>query len=167
MPYIKNQQMIECPSDNHRAASDQWVIDSIDPNDAMWFSYPDYFVGSYYANAITDWWEGTDYYFAGGVGHVGPHQIWSSISLGSVADPTNTISFLEGTGHPGLWGSHQLNAPRDNWWGCRHRHNNQMNVLFCDGHAKSLGRGATRPDMYTIQDDQTAAGWAAPPDSNW
>jgi len=151
-PYMKNLQMLDCPSDEGNAtALSSWVS----PREMSF--YGGIWHVSYAANAIRDWpsvpgWD-SNYY--------GPHNI--NVKIARCAAPAETISIIEGQAHE-FWSTNHLEL----WLNVgSHRHNDQMNVLFCDGHAKSLGRYATKPHMYTVQDDVTPAGWGPPANSNW
>jgi len=152
-PYMKNLQMIECPSDEGDAtAVSSWVS----PQEMSF--YNGVWHVSYSANWIYNWpsvagW--ADW------AHYGPH--YAIVKVAQSEAPAETVSFVEGQAYE-FWSTNHL----EQWLNAgSHRHSDQMNVLFCDGHAKSQARYATRPHMYSIQDDQTPAGWNAPPNSNW
>jgi len=155
-PYIKNLQVIECPSDEGDAtALASWVS----PNEMSF--YNGVWHVSYSGNWIHDWPSVPGWGGPWSPNHYGPHYV--NRKLAQCAAPAETISFIEGQAYE-FWSTNHLELWRNVG---SHRHNGQMNVLFCDGHAKSLGRYATKPHMYTVQDDVTPAGWNAPPGSNW
>lgn len=153
--YIKNVQIADCPSDRSHGSTNPlaaWVSPrNIDIYDGVIHC-------SYAANWINDWTNCTG--FQTGT-HRGPH--YQTTSLADVGSPAGTISFIESNAYE-FWSTQHFEVWKN--VGVR-RHNDQMNVLYCDGHAKSLAKFRTGPQDYTVQDDQNPAGWNAPPDSNW
>lgn len=152
-PYCKNTQFFRCPSDSTNGGPGSWCS----PNNV------DVVGGVAYHSYSINWinqWTGTVSAWSGG-GHTGVHN--QGTKLASIAAPSTTISFVEGDANE-FWSTNHLESFMN--VGFR-RHNEQMNTLFCDGHAKSLGKGKTDPSMYSVEDDTPPAGWAPPAGSNW
>jgi len=136
-PYIKSSQALICPSDANKPTAP---------------------IPSYAANHISP--AGCDGSVAGSSGN-GPHNYQS---LASCASPAETISMIEIGGYWEFW---VVSAHIDSGWAAPRRHNGQANFLFCDGHVKSLGKGGTKPHMYSVEDETTPGAWAAPANSSW
>ena len=152
-PYCRSTQFFRCPSDSTNSAPGSWYSTlNVDVVNGVAYH-------SYATNWISEW-TGTVGAWSGG-GHTGVHN--TNNKLASLQAPATTISFVEGDANE-FWSTNHIEA----WLnvGFR-RHNGQMNTLFCDGHAKCLGKGKTEPAMYSVEDDTSPAGWAPPANSNW
>ncbi len=153
-PYAKNMQIMSCPSDEGDYAPATWVspynADII--NGVCTYSYAINWINT---------WDGSVSAWAGTSNHTGPH--YPGTKLASIGSPAETISFVEGTANE-FWSSAHLEQHLNAGVA---RHNMQQNILFCDGHAKSMAKTRTHPAMYTVQDDVTPAGWGPPANSNW
>ncbi|MBI5833480.1 MAG: DUF1559 domain-containing protein [Armatimonadetes bacterium] len=135
-PYMKSTQALMCPSDAAKPVAP---------------------TPSYAANHMAGTgWDGS---CAGRTGN-GPHNYQS---LSACVSPAETISTIEISGYWEFW---VASAHMDGGWAAPRRHTDQANFLFCDGHVKSLGRGATKPHMYSVEDD-TSTGFVAPANSSW
>ena len=151
-PYCKSVDFFKCPSDGINSAPGPWysplnvdVINGVAYHSYAinWLRQPDGWVGSCAS------WAGT--------GKVGVH-VWGA-SLAAVQSPATTISIIEGNANE-FWSNAHLESHLNVG---QRRHTDQMNVLFADGHAKSVGKYGTNPAMYTSEDDVPPAGWTAPP----
>jgi prepilin-type N-terminal cleavage/methylation domain-containing protein/prepilin-type processing-associated H-X9-DG protein len=113
-PYVKNAQIFNCPS--------------ADSSDARWEGQPNYYSGgpSYCQNAMFGTQSNAgDWLWEGDIGQGG-------IKLGQIEKPAEC---------PAHWDSDRGNTI--GWWTTDYvtpRHNQQVNMSFADGHAKSLAQ---------------------------
>ncbi len=149
-PYAKSGQVFICPSDLTRP---------VPP------------LSSYAANHIPSSLASGTAYKGSTVGMAidGPHN-WQAMAACAV--PADTISVVEMNSYYEIWSvQYHLDGPNPldlvNGGASPRRHNGVANYLFLDGHVKALPQGATRPHLYSVQDDTTPASWAAPANSSW
>jgi prepilin-type N-terminal cleavage/methylation domain-containing protein/prepilin-type processing-associated H-X9-DG protein len=133
-PYIKNQQIFDCPSYTTKSAlytSAVWGVQILNHNN---FSYG--FNQSY--------WGGAPY-----SGGPAANSI-SGCALSDIAAPAETISvtdfnWYEAAAQYDIPTNYTTQPPSTSVY----RHNDMLNALFCDGHVKALTQGATT-DTHTL-----------------
>jgi prepilin-type N-terminal cleavage/methylation domain-containing protein/prepilin-type processing-associated H-X9-DG protein len=122
-PYVKNYQVFNCPSAPAGVSN--------------WQGQQRYSRGgcSYAQNPTLG------YYHKNGPPPGGPHT--DPLKLARIEKPAETPVHGDTaqTGNPFWWHSVSKYVPEE-------RHNNQINVSFCDGHAKTLTKGAVMELSY-------------------
>lgn len=173
-PYVKNKNVYWSPQFKF---SFPWI-------NAAWACKPAYaqaglldpdgnFYTSYMVNTTDTWYDVT---WKDGGKHYGPgHASTGGVPMAEVADPAGTIYMVNGNYPDNNGLDVYLDYPRvlgKGSWGSlvgqvRNSSDPQKagffmgndNILWCDGHVKTMQWGATRPDQWTVQDDKDGYTW--------
>ncbi len=152
-PYIKSTDIFKCPSGVSRGGVDTSWCSTANINIEN-----GQLVTSYGINQLNTWLGSTSAW--DGSGKRGPHVLGTAMA--EVVNPAGTIAVMDSVNNE-FWTSRHI----DEWNSTQFRHTDRANVLYCDGHVKSITRGSTDPSMYTVQEDGPPAGWVAPAGSCW
>lgn len=162
-PYIKNLQILKCPSDSNTI---QNTDDGGNPTDLSWAG-PKI---SWAANGLIKWTNNANRM----IGVIGMTQSWIAdnvAALAKVGRPADTIMLAEkhDPDNVMLWGPRAMyysNSVWNWWWGCGSipegartpaaypndkpgcvptKHSGTANFAFCDGHVKAMKPEATNP----------------------
>lgn len=150
MPYIKNVQVFGCPSSSFKPfIQTGWNPPAMD-------------IGQFGIAGNVNYWGGN----AGG-GVPANHPFGKS--LAQIGSPSNTVWATDW--YNGSWeaagqydiAAEYMSAPGTSTYTQVYRHLDQINVLFCDGHVKSMNQGALIAThtvggqqvkyLFTIEDD--------------
>jgi prepilin-type N-terminal cleavage/methylation domain-containing protein/prepilin-type processing-associated H-X9-DG protein len=163
--YVKNRPVTLCPSYQRNYGFPTWFssLDNVDVDlqAKVWKC-------SYALNSIETWnfvkWpDGPKNHFGAKKG-----ATWAQVD-----DPSGTIYVIDG-GSPDIWADDHLDFAvcppwsRKTGWSvgrveqpCDKRgvHQDRLNVLFFDGHVRTVRAGSTKPSMWTIQADTDPPGF--------
>ena len=134
LPYTKNREVVICPSGFYdetgfSAPRNHWR------NGTKPMSYG-------YNHVDPGYWTMTPS-FAGKYG-------LRMVSTAAIQDPSGTIWLFDAHG-PELW--NEANTDYGTWSLPANRHNDSFNVLYADGHVKTVRIGSTKPSMWSVQPD--------------
>lgn len=130
MPYVKSEQIFNCPSDTYSGARGPYKYHTkLTAADGACNNYGSYAQNNtYWATAASPSSPGND-----------------SRAMASITQPATTIQTVEGSGdYEFAWAdiasqpSVNISASPRNLYTVTERHLERTNALFCDGHAKSM-----------------------------